>query len=115
MVPWGRAVAVLVMVGPGVVPARAVTAQQDTTAPKVVVDESGFWLRSADGQFALHLGGYAQADSRTFLDDNAVPLSNTFLLRRVRLLFEGTVFRYFDFRIMPDWGGGTAVLQDGYI
>jgi phosphate-selective porin OprO/OprP len=30
-------------------------------------------------------------------------------------LFEGTVFKYFDFRLLPDWGGGTAVLQDGYI
>ena len=83
--------------------------------PKLVADKSGFWLRSPDGKFALHLGGYVQADSRTFLDDNAVPLTNTFLLRRVRPLFEGTVFKYFDFRILPDWGGGTAVLQDGYI
>jgi phosphate-selective porin OprO/OprP len=150
MLLWGRAVAVLAMLGAGLVLVRPAVAQQDTTAPsvdqriddldqqirilkrqreleqdslaaaakerpKLVADKTGFWLRSADGKFALHLGGYVQADSRTFLDDNAVPLTNTFLLRRVRPLFEGTVFKYFDFRILPDWGGGTAVLQDGYI
>lgn len=83
--------------------------------PKVTADKNGFWVRSGDGNFALHVGGYIQADSRTFLDDTEERLTNSFLLRRVRPLFEGTVFKYFDFRILPDWGGGTAVLQDGYV
>ena len=83
--------------------------------PKVSAGKDGFWLRSADGAFTLHVGGYIQADSRTFLDDNAVALNNAFLLRRIRPLFEGTVFKYFDFRILPDWGGGTAVIQDAYV
>ncbi len=83
--------------------------------PKLSTDKDGFWLRSSDGKFALHLGGYIQADSRTFLDDPANRLTNTFLLRRARALIEGTVFKYFDFRLMPDWGGGTAVIQDGYV
>ncbi len=83
--------------------------------PKVTAGKDGFWLRSADGAFALHVGGYIQADSRTFLDDKSVSLNNVFLLRRIRPLFEGTVFKYFDFRILPDWGGGTAVIQDAYI
>jgi phosphate-selective porin OprO and OprP len=83
--------------------------------PKVSADKDGFWIRSSDGKFALHLGGYIQADSRTFLDDAAGRLTNAFLLRRARPLIEGTVFKYFDFRLLPDWGGGTAVLQDGYV
>jgi phosphate-selective porin OprO/OprP len=83
--------------------------------PKVGAGKDGFWLRSADGAFALHVGGYIQADSRTFLDDRTVSLNNVFLLRRIRPLFEGTVFKYFDFRILPDWGGGTAVIQDAYV
>jgi phosphate-selective porin OprO/OprP len=33
----------------------------------------------------------------------------------VRPIFEGTVYRIFDFRIMPDFGGGTTVLQDAYM
>lgn len=83
--------------------------------PKVSAGKDGFWLRSADGAFALHLGGYIQADSRTFLDDRTVSLNNVFLLRRIRPLFEGTVFKYFDFRLLPDWGGGTAVIQDAWV
>jgi len=92
-------------------------AQQDTAkaGPKLSADKEGFWLRSADGKFALHLGGYIQADSRTFLDDPANRLTNTFLLRRARALIEGTVFKFFDFRLLPDWGGGTAVIQDAYV
>lgn len=83
--------------------------------PQAIADKSGFWLRSADGKFTLHLGGYIQADSRTFLEATAVGLNNTFLLRRARLLLEGTVFEFFDFRLLPDWGGGTAVIQDAYV
>jgi len=83
--------------------------------PKVSAGKDGFWLRSADGAFALHVGGYIQADSRTFLDDRTVSLNNAFLLRRIRPLFEGTVFKYFDFRLLPDWGGGTAVIQDAWV
>jgi len=83
--------------------------------PKVTADKDGFWIRSGDGKFALHLGGYIQADSRTFLDDEGDNLTNTFLLRRARALIEGTVFKYFDFRLLPDWGGGTAVIQDVYV
>ena len=83
--------------------------------PRVTAGKDGFWLRSADGAFALHVGGYIQADSRTFLDDKVVSLNNVFLLRRIRPLFEGTVFKYFDFRLLPDWGGGTAVIQDAWV
>jgi phosphate-selective porin OprO/OprP len=36
-------------------------------------------------------------------------------MRRVRPNFEGTVFKIFDFRVMPDFGLGTSVLQDGYV
>jgi phosphate-selective porin OprO and OprP len=91
----------------------AVAAPKDR--PKAVADKSGFWLRSGDGKFTLHLGGYIQADSRTFLEDTAVRLNNTFLLRRARTLIEGAVFKFFDFRLLADWGGGTAVIQDGYV
>jgi phosphate-selective porin OprO/OprP len=33
----------------------------------------------------------------------------------VRPIFEGTVYKIFDFRIMPDFGVGTTVLQDAYM
>jgi len=32
----------------------------------------------------------------------------------VRPIVEGTVFKQFGFRLMPDFGGGTTVIQDAY-
>ncbi|MCI0529431.1 MAG: hypothetical protein L0Y56_18485 [Nitrospira sp.] len=74
-----------------------------------------FTLKSADNNFKLRVGGYLQVDGRFFLHDETAPLVNTFLLRRVRPILEGTVYKYYDFRIMPDFGGGTASLQDAYL
>lgn len=92
------------------------SAQAEAAArPKVTAAKEGFWLRSADGRFALRLGGYLQADSRTFVADRAVPLTDGFTLRRVRALLEGSAFRWFEFRLLVDWGGGSAQLQDGYL
>ena len=51
----------------------------------------------------------------SFLDDSQRLGTSTFVLRRVRPLFEGTVYKYFDFRIMPDFGNGQSVLQDAYM
>ena len=63
-----------------------------------------------------------QADSRWFIDDAASGKANdTFLLRRVRPIFEGTVFGKYDFRVMLDFGSGVtpstnnnAYVQDAY-
>ncbi len=74
-----------------------------------------FALKSADDSFKLRVGGYLQIDGRFFLHDEVPLLTNTFLMRRVRPILEGTVYKYYDFRIMPDFGGGTASLQDAYL
>ena len=93
----------------------------DTTSVKAGSD--GFIIQSADGDFKLRVGGYAQADGRFYLHDPAVRGSagyatDTFLLRRVRPILEGTVFRDFDYRIVTDFGNGAAqstLLQDAYV
>jgi phosphate-selective porin OprO/OprP len=72
-------------------------------------------IRSADGATVLRLRGYVQADGQFYTEDDDRPATNTFVLRRVRPIFEGTVSKYFDFRIMPDFGLGTTVLQDAYM
>ncbi len=77
--------------------------------------KDGFGFRSADSNFQLKVGGYVQADSRFFSDDSQRLDTSTFVLRRVRPLFEGTVYKYFDFRLMPDFGNGQTVLQDAYL
>jgi phosphate-selective porin OprO/OprP len=77
--------------------------------------DDGFFLRSADKSFILKVGGYAQADSRSFFEDTTHVGVDSFVLRRVRPIFQGTVFNHVDFRIMPDFGDGKVVLQDAYL
>lgn len=76
--------------------------------------QDGFYLQSPGGDFKLKLRGYTQADGRFFADNAGDTGTSTFTMRRVRPIWEGTVYKYFDFRIMPDFGGGSTVLQDAY-
>lgn len=85
------------------------------SAPVVQAARDGFSLRSADGSFRVRVRGYVQSDGRFFLEDDERPAVDTFVMRRVRPIVEATLFNQFDFRIMPDFGGGTTVLQDAYI
>jgi phosphate-selective porin OprO/OprP len=77
----------------------------------VAYAKDGVSIRSADGKFSFRLRPVVQADARFFFVDNA---TNTFLLRRVRPVIEGTVFEYFDWRMMPELAG-TPNVQDAYV
>src|SRR5690606_21634166 len=82
----------------------------------VSADGQGFQIRSRDGKsYRLRLRGYVQTDGRFFVDGGDTTAQETFTIRRARPIFEGTLFGYADFRIMPDFGGGSASLQDGYL
>lgn len=82
--------------------------------PSFKVNEKGASFKSAEGDFELKLRGYLQADSRFWLDDDTQDDTDTLLLRRVRPIFEGTVFKHFGYRLMPDFAGSSVTLQDGY-
>ncbi len=89
---------------------------QESYAPIVQADEHGFAIKSFDERFSLRVGGYIQADGRFFLErDHRDDFTDTFLLRRVRPILEGTVYKDFHFFIMPDFGEGKVVLQDAFI
>src|SRR5579859_4297084 len=93
-------------------------AQKVKQTPIVVAGTDGFALKSADDNFVLRIGGYAQADGRFFLGDKGHTETDTFLMRRVRPTLEGTVFQDFDFRFMPDFGNGASsanILQDAWV
>lgn len=90
-------------------------AEKAKTATTPTSGKDGFSFKSADGAYVLKLRGYVQFDGRYFSDDRSRPNVDTFLLRRARPIFEGTVFDRFDFRIMPDFGQGTSVLFDAYL
>lgn len=85
------------------------------TTPQPAAGRSGFSVQSADGQFRLRLRGLVHSDARFYLDDADARSVDSFLLRRVRPTVEATMYRLFDFKLMPDFGGGTTALQDAYM
>jgi phosphate-selective porin OprO/OprP len=94
-------------------------AQEPAAAPPATqagAGADGFVIASEDGDFRLQLRGYVQFDGRFYpgtADDAGG--TDTFLLRRVRPILQGTLGRYFDFNLTPDFGGGAAALQDAYV
>lgn len=76
---------------------------------------NGLYIESADKAFSFRLTGQIQADYREFLRTKDRTDIDTFLLRRARFGLEATVYKYFDFRLLPDFGQGTAIDQDAYM
>jgi phosphate-selective porin OprO/OprP len=99
---------------PPALPQRAAPAPSPAPAPVVRAGREGFGLRSADGDFTLRVGGYVHADTRLYVGDHAGG-TDQFVLRRVRPNVEGTVFRQFTYRIVPDFAEGKAAVQDAYV
>src|SRR6185369_14077488 len=97
--------------------------EKGKSAPTVSLGLNGLVVRSADSNFLMNVHGYVQADARFYLNEHN-PANDTFLLRRVRPIIEGTVFDRFDYRFMPDFASGSvsgsssgnnAVLDDAYV
>ncbi len=76
---------------------------------------NGFSIRSKDGNFVLHIGADLQVDNRTYYGDGATGDVDTIVIRRARPTLFGTVYKYIDFFIRPDFGLGTTALYDAYI
>ncbi|HEX4047614.1 MAG TPA: porin, partial [Elusimicrobiota bacterium] len=77
----------------------------------------GFSLQSADGDFELRIGGVVQADDRTFLNRESASAGavDQFLVRRARIYLEGVVQKYVQFRVLPDFAAGQALLQEAWL
>jgi len=78
------------------------------TAPKVTIGDNGFTLASADAAKSIRLRGLVQLDSRLFFGDGGGVVNNSFVLRRARLITEGTFAKNFSFQLVPEFGGGSA-------
>ncbi|MGP8242980.1 MAG: OprO/OprP family phosphate-selective porin [Bryobacteraceae bacterium] len=83
--------------------------------PIVTADKTGFTIKSSDGNFLIKFGADLQMDNRTFLGTGATGLTDTAVLRRVRPVLSGTVFRYIDYFFRPDFGMGEALIYDAYV
>jgi phosphate-selective porin OprO/OprP len=77
--------------------------------------DRGFVIKSADNAFVARFGGVLQADGREYLDQKDLSVNDTFLLRKARPVFTATFFDIADLRLMPDFGNGTANIQDAYV
>jgi phosphate-selective porin OprO/OprP len=89
-------------------------AKRAKEAPRLTVDDKGFSVALPDRSFQLKFRGLVQADGRFFLDNDALEANDTFILRRLRPSFDGTVFSLIDFRMQPEFAGGATIL-DAYV
>jgi phosphate-selective porin OprO/OprP len=74
----------------------------------------GFTLRSEDGANQIHFRGNLAVDGRYYSDASSPQSADTWLVRKLRPTLEGTLGQRYDFRIMPDFAQGKAILQDGW-
>jgi phosphate-selective porin OprO/OprP len=74
----------------------------------------GFVLRSADGADQIRFRGNLSVDNRYFSDSSAANSADTWLIRKLRPTLEGTLGNRYDFRFMPDFGLGKAIIQDAW-
>lgn len=98
---------------------KEITADQTTdngqNAATTTADIGGFTIRSKDGNFILHIGADIQIDNRTYYGTGVAGDIDTIVPRRVRPTLYGTVYKYVDFFIRPDFGQGTTALYDAYL
>lgn len=80
-------------------------------ATTVSASEKGFSFKKGD--FELKLRGLFQTDARIFVEDDGA-FDDTFLFRRLRPTFEGSLGRLVGFRLTPEFAGDSATVVDAY-
>lgn len=96
-------------------PAKESSAEKPKPTPVVSLGSGGFLATSVDTNFSFGLRGLLQVDSRTFFGAENVQGNDSFLLRRARPMFYGTLFRDFEFLFNPEFGGSTVSIYDAYL
>lgn len=76
---------------------------------------TGLWFSTQDASTHLQIHGYLQAQDRMFSANTNGEELDTFLFRRLRPLFEGTLFTQIDFRFMPDFGQNNPQIQEAFL
>jgi phosphate-selective porin OprO/OprP len=92
------------------------TAQKNALAwPIVKTGEDGFSLSSPNHDYNINLQGILQGDGRFFTSGGDKDGGSTFFLNRARPILTGTLDKYYNFNITPDFGQGKVTLQDAYL
>ncbi len=89
--------------------------QKSLDMPIVKVGEEGFSLSSPNHDYNIGFGGILQGDGRFFTSGSDKNVGSTFFLNRVRPILTGSVDKYYNFNITPDFGQGRVTLQDAYL
>jgi phosphate-selective porin OprO/OprP len=85
------------------------------TAGSVKAGPAGFSFASEDGANLIRFRGNLAFDGRWFMDRYDPESADTFLFRKVRPYFEGTIDNDYDFRFMPEFGGGKSIILDAFL
>ncbi|HTH46566.1 MAG TPA: porin [Candidatus Limnocylindria bacterium] len=95
--------------------AAEAAAEKAKTAPVLSIGASGFQFRSADTNFVLKIKGLAQLDSHWYFNDGGVNNNDSFVLRRARLIAEGTFYKSFEYQFVPEFGGSSPSILDANV
>jgi phosphate-selective porin OprO/OprP len=91
------------------------TTQAIKSQPHLSVGADGINFTSANSNFVAGLHGVLQVDSRTFFQNGSTPGIDGFLLRRARIIFQGTVYHNFDYFLQPEFAGNSPQIIDAYL
>jgi phosphate-selective porin OprO/OprP len=95
-------------------PYRTSSTTTKQTGPATGWDD-GFYIRSEDRNFVLKITGQLQSDYRWYVNPADERDIDQFVIRRARFGLEATMFKYYEFRFMPDFALGNTQLVDGYM
>lgn len=93
---------------------KEIAAEAAKTAPKFEAGPKGVSFSSADGNNTVRLRASIQTDARFFVDNEA-KVKDRFELKQARIWVEGRLWKYFDYKLMPDFGSNQTILADAYV
>ena len=93
----------------------ATAATPKKTTPAVSFGSEGLIFSTKDKGYQLQVHGFVQGDDRMFSSNTKGEALDMFTFRRIRPIFEGTLFNNVDYRFMPDFGQNNPQIQDIYL
>ena len=90
----------------------ALERRQEIQDGRVTVADKGYTLTSADAANSVKLRGLVQLDSRLFFGDGGGVVNNAFVLRRTRLISEGTLAKNYGYQLVAEFGGSSVSMSD---
>jgi len=89
--------------------------REDPRRATTTAGQDGFWIQSETRDFALRIGLLVHADGVFALGDSSEQVVDSFVFNRLRPYLQGRFSRRFEFYFVPDFAGGTLVVQDAYV